>query len=419
MNERFEFPEGFLWGTATAAYQVEGNNFNTDFWVMEHVPGTPFVEPSGDACDHYHRYREDIALLAKLGFTAYRLSIEWSRIEPEEGRFSGAALRHYRDVLLTCHEHNLTPIVTYHHFTSPRWLMASGGWESPETPAKFARYCERATEELGDLIGVACTINEANIGPLLSELAFLPPAKETHQAAWWALAAQALQTQPEHFAPFVYTASKRSVETIIAAHQLAVPAIRSGPGEFPVGLTLALIDIQSMPGGEARTAQLRQSINDVFLEATRANDFIGVQTYSRNRIGPDGILPPEEGVELTQMDYEFWPEALEASIRDAAAKTGLPVIVTENGLATTDDSRRVAYIQRALRGVVNCLQDGLNVCGYTYWSAFDNYEWALGYYPTFGLIAVDRKTQERTVKPSARWLGQVAQANSVELDFEI
>ena len=150
------------------------------------------------------------------------------------------------------------------------------------------------------------------------------------------------------------------------------------------------------------------------MERLQGDDFVGVQTYTRTRVGPEGLLPDEEGVELTQMEYEFWPEALEATIRYAVAKTGLPVIVTENGVSTTDDTRRVEYIRRALQGVTNCLKDGLDVRGYTYWSAFDNYEWSLGYRPTFGLIAVDRETQERTVKPSARWLGAIARTNSIE-----
>jgi beta-glucosidase len=158
-------------------------------------------------------------------------------------------------------------------------------------------------------------------------------------------------------------------------------------------------------------AQMRRSINDVYLENLRGDDFVGVQTYSRLRVGPQGPLPPEEGVELTQMHYEFWPEALEATIRYASAVTGIPVIVTENGLATGDDSRRIEYVERALHGVHRCLTDGLDVRGYTYWSAFDNFEWMQGYRPTFGLIAVDRETQVRTVKPSARWLGAVARAN--------
>ena len=409
-----KFPRGFLWGTATAAHQVEGNNVYSDNWLLEHVPGTIYVEPSGDACDHYHRYSEDIALLAKLGFNMYRFSIEWARIEPEEGEFSRASLEHYRRMLATCHEHNLTPMVTFHHFTSPRWLIASGGWEDENTPEKFARYCEHATRYLGDLIGAACTLNEPNIALLLTKCEIVPPPDPQRPAPWRLAAANALGITPDRLAPFVFAASDQAVETILTAHRQAVEAIKAGPGDFPVGLTLALQDIQAGEGGEELAAKMRRAINGVYLENLRGDDFVGVQTYSRMRFGPKAPLPPEKGVELTQMHYEFWPEALEATIRYAAAVTGIPVIVTENGLATTDDTRRIEYIDRALQGVVNCLQDGVDVRGYIYWSAFDNFEWMQGYRPTFGLIAVDRKTQARTVKPSARWLGAVARANGFD-----
>ena len=409
-----KFPRGFLWGTATAAHQVEGNNVYSDNWLLEHVPGTIYVEPSGDACDHYHRYSEDIALLAKLGFNMYRFSIEWARIEPEEGEFSRASLEHYRRMLATCHEHNLTPMVTFHHFTSPRWLIASGGWEDENTPEKFARYCEHATRYLGDLIGAACTLNEPNIALLLTKCGIVPPPDLQRPAPWRLAAANVLGITPDRLAPFVFAASDQAVETILTAHRQAVEAIKAGPGDFPVGLTLALQDIQAGEGGEELAAKMRRAINGVYLENLRGDDFVGVQTYSRMRFGPKAPLPPEKGVELTQMHYEFWPEALEATIRYAADVTGIPVIVTENGLATTDDTRRIEYIDRALQGVVNCLQDGVDVRGYIYWSAFDNFEWMQGYRPTFGLIAVDRKTQARTVKPSARWLGAVARANGFD-----
>ncbi len=409
-----QFPQGFLWGAATAAHQVEGNNVNSDNWLYEHVPGTIYAEPSGDACDHYHRYAEDIALLAELGFNTYRFSIEWARIEPEEGEFSRASLEHYRRMLATCHEHGLTPLVTFHHFTSPRWLIVAGGWEDKDTPDRFARYCEHATRYLGDLIGGACTVNEPNIALLLTKSGLMPPHDPLHPAPWQQAAARALGITPDRLAPFIAAGSDHGVDTILAAHRRAVAAIKSGPGDFPVGMTLALQDIQASEGGEALAARMRQAINGVYLENLRDDDFVGVQTYSRMRFGPEGPLPPEEGVELTQVGYEFWPEALEATIRYAIDVTGIPVIVTENGLATTDDTRRIAYIERALQGVANCLNDGLDVRGYTYWSAFDNFEWMQGYRPTFGLIAVDRKTQVRTVKPSAPWLGAIARVNGLD-----
>ncbi len=404
------FPPTFLWAAATAAHQVEGGNVYNDNWVLEHAPGGPYAEPSGDACDQYHRYRDDIALLADLGFTMYRFSLEWSRIEPEEGAFSLAALDHYRRVLAACHEHGITPMVTFHHFTSPRWLAAAGGWEDAATPEKFARFCERAAAHLGDLIPLACTLNEVNLGPLLTAIG-VEELRAFRTAPWYAAAARAVESSPARFTPFLYADAARGRATILAAHRRAVDAIKSGPGDCAVGLTLAMQDIQAGPGGEETAVRMRRDLQDVYLEATRGDDFIGVQTYSRERFGPDGPLGPAEGVERTQMHYEFWPEALEATIRYASAATSLPVIVTENGVATDDDTRRGAYVERALRGVAACLRDGVDVRGYTYWSALDNFEWALGYRPTFGLIAVDRRTQRRTVKPSGRWLGRVARAN--------
>ena len=415
LNTSFQFPKGFLWGTATAAHQVEGNNLNSDVWLIEHVPGSPHKEPSGDACDHYHRYRSDIALLAELGFNSYRFSIEWARIEPEEGQFSNAALDHYRDMLLACHEHGLTPIVTYHHFSSPRWLLSRGGWESKKTPDRFARYCERSTRYLGDLIGAACTINEANIAALLLRFGYMPKPAQLLKETWWRATANAVDIAPELLAPFQYAASEQAVNVILKSHRRGVEAIRAAGGKFPVGITLALQDIQPVEGGEAFAKQMSRDINDVYLENLQGDDFVGVQSYSRIRCDANGFLRPEEAAELTQMGYEFWPEALEACMRHAIAVSGLPVLVTENGIGTADDTRRVAYIQRALQGVIHCLQDGLEIRGYTYWSAFDNFEWELGYRPTFGLIAVDRETQARTVKPSARMLGTIARENSIEL----
>ncbi len=411
------FPKGFLWGAATAAHQVEGNNVNSDGWLLEHLPGTIFAEPSGDACDHYHRYPQDIGLLAELGFNTYRFSIEWARIEPEEGEFSRAILEHYRRVLTTCREHGLTPVVTFHHFTSPRWLIAAGGWEDEQTPGRFARYCERVTQHLGDLIGAACTLNEANLPALLATMGIGgEPAEQRGQVPMWAAAARALGIAPERVAPFQFTTSAKGFEVKLAAHRTAMAAIKAGPGNFPVGMTLANADIQAGPGGEARAAAVRREVNEVYLEAVRGDDFVGIQTYGRTRFGPDGMLQPDEGVELNMMGEEFYPEGLEATIRQAAAVAGIPVLVTENGLATSDDTRRIAYVQRALRGVTSCLRDGIDVRGYIYWTALDNFEWVFGYRPTFGLIAVDRATQERTAKPSARWLGNIARSNGASLE---
>ena len=290
-----------------------------------------------------------------------------------------------------CHELGLSPVVTLNHFTIPRWLSALGGWEWESRPDRFARLCERVGAHLGDLVGWACTLNEPNVVATMGYLfdVFPPGVRDSDR--------------------------RRAVNAALCrAHVLAVEALRGGPGDFPVGLTLSMHDYQALPGGEERLERIRHFTEDVFLEATAGDDFVGVQCYTRMRIGPGGVLGPEEGVPVTQMGYEFWPQALEATVRRAWEFTGgTPVLVTENGIGTADDEQRVAYVSRALAGVRRCLDDGIDVRGYFYWSLLDNFEWVLGYGPTFGLVEVDHGTFERRPKPSARWLGGVARANAV------
>jgi beta-glucosidase len=209
-------------------------------------------------------------------------------------------------------------------------------------------------------------------------------------------------------------ARERATDNFVTAHRSAVEIVRAARSDLPVGLTVAMRDYQAADGGEERMVLERARSEDVFLEATSGDDFMGVQTYTRERIGPQGPIETKEGMERTLMGYEFYPEALEATVRRAADVTGLPVIVTENGVAVTDDYRRVVFVTRGLEGLGRCLDDGVDVRGYFYWSAFDNFEWAFGYRPTFGLIAVDRTTQERHPKPSAAWLGRVASSGILD-----
>jgi beta-glucosidase len=206
-------------------------------------------------------------------------------------------------------------------------------------------------------------------------------------------------------------AAKRATEIVVSAHRKAVDAVRSQSPRTAVGLAVSMSDIQAepdSPGAESRRDQIRRVMEDTWLDATTGDDFLGVQVYTRIRVGPDGMLPYEDGARMTLMGYEFYPEALEACLRRAWEVTKIPLLVTENGIGTSDDSERIEYVERALRGVQRCLADGIDVRGYLYWSLLDNFEWSYGYGPTFGLVAVDRTTQERQVKDSARWLGEVA-----------
>ena len=325
------FPAGFRWGTATAAHQIEGGNWNNDWWLWEHTPGSGCTEPSGDACDSWNRGADDVALLAELGFDNYRFSIEWSRIEPEEGEWSHAAMDHYRrhgEALLAA---GVDPVITFHHFTTPRWLAARGGWTDPSIADRFAAFCERSAAALGPVLTRACTINEPNVVSTIGHLfGLFPPGVRDIEV-------------------------RRRVNAVFCdAHRKAVDAIRAAAPGVPVGLTLSMTDYQAVEGGESKRDQIRRGMEDEFLEATVGDDFVGVQTYSRERVGPSGSLGNEDGVAVLPMGYEFWPQSLEATLRRAWEMTGgeVPLLVTENGIGTDDDDQRIRYVRDALAGVL-------------------------------------------------------------------
>lgn len=396
-------PEGWLWGTATAAHQVEGGNTNNDWWAWEHAPGSGTKESSGDATDSYHRWFEDLKLVKELGLDCYRFSIEWSRIEPAQGEFSIAALEHYREILVAAHELGLKSSVTFHHFTTPQWAAEQGGWENPEIVGWFERFCDIAVQHLGDHIDIAATFNEPNVVALLGYMMHVfPPGKNGGV---------------ESFAA--------ATKNLVAAHRRAREVLKAGPGDFPVGLTLAMSDIVVHPDGDPTSEGVRwmeAPVNDpanpfpwlmagIYLDAAREDDYIGVQTYFTQHMGPDfQELPKPADWRVTQMDWTFTPESLGVTVRQAAAATGVPVIVTENGVATANDEERIEYYSRSLTALREAMDEGVDVRGFFAWSLLDNFEWAEGYRPTFGLVAVDRLTFERTPKPSAAWYARVVAA---------
>jgi len=400
---------GFLWGTAISAHQSEGNNWASDSWLLETIRPTAFKDPSGDACDSYARYAEDLDIAASLGLNCYRLGIEWARIEPVEGQFSEAALDHYVRVLQACRARGLLPIVTYNHFTVPLWFAMRGGFEVADAADLFARFCARATARLGPLIGMASTFNEANIVLLRKVLPrFASDAAAANARAM--VAAAARRTASPAFSSMLFGDPDRISAVMLDAHAKGAAAIKAGPGDFPVGVTLSMQEIQGVgPGHRAREAE--RTIYGGWLEAARAADFVGVQTYSRLRIDAKGLMPPEAGVPLTDMGYENYPSAIGATIRYAAAAIGRPIYLTETGIAATDDAVRARFIDATVAEVARCKAEGIDVRGYLYWSLLDNFEWTAGYAKRFGLVAVDRRTFRRTIKPSAHTLAAHARAN--------
>ena len=426
-----KLPENFLIGAATAAHQVEGNNIHSDLWAMEHMKHTSFIEPSLDAVDHYNRYEKDIKLMADAGLTAYRFSIEWARIEPEEGHFDSEAVDHYKAVIACCKKYGIEPFVTLHHFSSPKWLISKGGWEASTTPEDFAHYVRFIIGELGSELHYICTINEANMGIQVAAIAerYKRQMMAQMQAAQSggnsadgsvqvginlqkmmegqkAAAAENLEVfGVEKVENFTSMRTREGDLLILKAHELAKKEIKALYPDIKVGLTLSLHDIQPQEDGMERAKKEWDEEFMHYLPYIKDDDFLGVQNYTRSLIGADGQLPNPDGAELTQMNYEFYPEALEHVLRKVAKDFHGDLYVTENGIATADDTRRVAFIDTALKGIVSCINDGLPVKSYFHWSLLDNFEWQKGYSMTFGLIAVDRSTQTRHPKESLSFLG--------------
>ncbi|MFT4136868.1 glycoside hydrolase family 1 protein [Microbacterium sp.] len=383
--------DDFIWGAATAAHQIEGGNVGSDFWAVEYSPGGPFAEPSGDACDSYHRYPEDIRLLAEAGLKAYRFSIEWARIEPVQGVFSRAQLLHYRAMIDECHRRGVLPIITLHHFTSPQWFTEGGGFGRPDAAELFAVYVEYVSGILHDVEWIV-TINEPNIAALFAAAFTRPAEVDAPISVQMALAGG---PDPE-LAP-----------RLIAMHHAARDVLRARTNA-KVGWAIAAQAFMPTPGNEQKWQEVFDQWEGVFYDAADGDDFIGIQSYTSQPVDEHGPVPHPPHPDNTLTGWAYRPDALEINLRRVWELKGIPILVTENGIATDNDRRRIAYVTGAIEGMRAAVAAGVDVRGYCYWSLLDNYEWG-SYGPTFGLIAVDREGDfARTPKPSLAWLGKVA-----------
>ncbi len=416
-----------MWGTAISAHQTEGGNSNSDWWEWELRPGTPCREPSGDAIDHYRRYSKDIALLAGLGFGVHRYSVEWARIEPSEGEFDERELDHYRRVAEAVRKSKLEPVVTLNHFTLPKWVAKKGGWLAEETPGLFERYVRRVVEALGDSVAWYNPINEAGVvafGGYMGGLGF-PPGAPGGVKSW-----------------------RRAAGGLREGHRRAREAIKAVRPNARVGQMVSMQAWEFNAGGRAAAEYSRGMSEDFYLADAAEDDYVGVNTYSRVVLEmprPAGWITqaalavgpierfvvgrvvaaerrrgfsndPRDGIRRTDMGYEFRPTAVAATVRRVAELLpGKPIIVTEHGVATENDAERIEFISEGLKALHGLIGEGIPLRGYIHWSGFDNFEWDRGYGMQFGLIGVDRRTQERHPKPSARFLGDVARANKLIL----
>ncbi|MBC2665482.1 glycoside hydrolase family 1 protein [Novosphingobium flavum] len=405
------FPQGFLWGAATAGHQVEGQNVNSDVWFAEHVTPTVYAEPSGDAANSFNLWPTDMDLVRSLGLNTYRFSLEWARIEPAPSEFSLAMLDHYKAMIEGCRARGLNPVVTFNHFACPRWFAARGGWSNPQAPELFARYCDRAARHLAAGIAYALTLNEPNLAGVLQEL--LPGNLLEADKAMTAAAARALGV--DHFEAGNNLSIRDPAATqagLLRAHKLGRAAIKAVRPDLPVGVSLAMLDEQAVGRNSLRDAK-RERYYGPWLRAVRGDDFVGVQNYERSVWTDKGKLPPPPGARTNMMGAEVYPPSLAGVVRYAHAVTGRPVLVTEHGVGTDDDTIRQWLIPEALAELKRAMAEGVPVLGYIHWSLVDNFEWVFGYRIHFGLCSLDRATFARTPKPSAHLLGRIARANAL------
>ena len=422
----FQFPDGFLWGAATSAHQVEGNNVHSDWWAWEQAGRVK--DRSGPACDHYRRFEQDFDLAASLGHSAHRFSVEWARLEPAEGQWDDEALAHYAAVVRALRKRRLEPIVTLHHFTNPQWFLAKGGWTVPGSVEAFARYVRRVAAALGDQVRYWVTINEPIIYARMHYLQGLGPpgAKDLSQAI------RVLEHLIRgHAAGYHVLHAARRMEwprpEVSIAPPLPVfrPCRRWSPFDqwitrrtdqiFSVAFLEALTDGRwEVPGIGARRIP----------EARNTLDYLGVNYYGRQFIRwvpVPGLWPgvpcdlghhPREVPERTSMGWDVHPESFFEALR-RLGRTGQPILVTENGTSMMDDARRWSYLWRHIAAMGRAVQAGANVIGYCCWSLLDNFEWADGYGPRFGIVEMDYATQERRPRESARQYAEVCRTNRV------
>ncbi len=401
-----KFPKDFLWGASTAAHQVEGNNIHNDWWVWEQQKGHVVNnDRSGAAADSYNRYEEDFDLAQRFNHNSHRLSIEWSRIESEEGRWNMDEVEHYREVLQAVRDRGMKVMLTLHHFTNPVWLSEKGGWENSKTPLYFERFAGFIAEELGDLVDFWVTINEPLVYIAQSYIAGEWPPQ---QKSWYRAVRIFFRLMKGH---------KRAYRAIHKA--------RSGDKRRPeVGIaknqsSLASYSNSFLDWLYIRTSQLVW--NELFFQLTKKyHDFIGVNYYFHQRIRRKkggGIIfvdvRKDEGRDASDIGWEIYAPGLFDVLFDLS-RFGKPIYITENGIAAVNDDKRIRFIITHLLEVYHAIEAGVDVRGYFHWSLIDNFEWEKGFDPRFGLVEIDYKTMERKPRASATVYGHIAGENQIE-----
>jgi len=424
-----KFPEGFLWGAATSAHQVEGDNRLNDWWRFEHIAGKiADGSISGPACRHYERFDSDFALAAADGHNAHRLSIEWSRIEPERGQIDTREVAHYHQVFASLRRHRLTPHVTLHHFTNPLWIANRGGWENRETIdcfCDFVRFCAR---EFGGEVDWWCTVNEPDVYGFrgYSEGTW-PPAKRDDGAAL-AVIAHLLEAHGRAYR-ILHEEDRADADgdgkATVVGFAKSYPIFEPARWWFPPDVLRARVERRVFNEAVIRaplTGEIALSIPGVRAvkrrvpELEKSLDYLGLNYYTRWKVrmfAPDPHVAAR-GATLNDLGWEIHPRGLEDVLMRLRA-AGVPIVITENGVADAADRLRPRALVESLVHMGRAMEQGVSVLGYFHWSLMDNFEWADGYKGRFGLYRVDfaDPARPRARTKSAELFGRIARANGV------
>ncbi|RKY35169.1 MAG: glycoside hydrolase family 1 protein [Candidatus Omnitrophota bacterium] len=400
----------FLWGAATSAHQVEGNNNNSDWRQWEQ--NGKVKQCSAKAANQYQLYAQDFALAKKLNHNAHRLSIEWSRIEPKSGEFSLNEISHYKKVIINLKEKKITPLITLHHFTNPIWFANIGGWLNKNSPQLFSNYVRRVAQDLAEEVDFWITINEPGV------LCY-----HSYMLGLWPPGMKSLKK------------TQKALKNLLSAHILAYKTIKTiykNKGLAPPLISIAkhLQAFHPCPNSNLFLNKISVFLRNKyfnygpinFLNRKKTLDFIGINYYTMNFIKfcgfkNNGILGEEcdcsehsKNFKKNSLGWKIYPKGI-FEILQKLKKYNLPLIITENGICTDDDKLRSAYIEAHVKQIVKAIKTGINVKGYFYWSLIDNFEWHEGFAPRFGLIKVDYQTFKRYIRPSAFLLSKLINEN--------
>ncbi len=406
MKKIHKFPKDFLWGSSISAYQAEGGNKNSDYEVWGKKKG---IEVAGDACDHYHRFSEDIAIAKSLNHNTFRFSIEWARIEPEKGKFNKTELEHYREVLQEVRKRDMKSVVTLFHFTLPNWLQEIDGWENPKAENYFIRYVNYIARNLGSLIDYFITFNEPFIFCLNAYLTGgLPPGGNNIIKLF------------------------RVLFKLINAHKKIYHDAKEKDRSFIVGYTKNIPFITPYRKRNIFDLLMAKFLDFLFNGITlskinRTTDFIGLQYYNRARIqfkilgdhlylfNEFGVVNVEKWKQITDMGWEIYPKGIYHSLK-RLKKYDLPILITENGLADASDKLRKDFIRDHLVNINAAIDEGVPVIGYLYWSLLDNFEWKEGRSKRFGLVEVNyRNDCRRIIRDSAKYYANICKRNEIKM----